>query len=65
MGYPPLLLSDKISTSYLLPLLALRFLTTTVRLSFVLHSTSPARPSITVFCVVFIPAAIQVFVGEN
>jgi len=30
MGYPPLLLSDKISTSYLLPLLALRLLTTSV-----------------------------------
>jgi len=27
MGYPPLLLSDKISTSYLLPLLALQLLT--------------------------------------
>jgi len=52
MGYPPLLLSDKISTSYLLPLLALRFLMpqsrdASVRLSFVLRSTSPARPSIT------------------
>jgi len=52
MGYPPLLLSDKISTSYLLPLLSLRLLMpqlrdTSVRLSFVLHSTSPARPLIT------------------
>jgi len=47
MGYPPLLLSDKISTSYLLPLLALGLLTTSVHLSFVLHLTSPARPSIT------------------
>ena len=48
MGCPPLLWSDKISSSYLLPLLALRLLTTSVPLSFVLHSTSPARPSITV-----------------
>jgi len=47
MGYPPLLLSDKVSTGYLLLLLALQLLTTSVRLSFVLHLTSPARPSIT------------------
>ena len=55
MGYAPLLLSDKISTSYLPPLLFLRLLTSqsrdaSVRFSFVLRLTSPARPSITRRC---------------
>jgi len=45
MGYPPVLLSDKISASPLLPLLTLQLLTPESEHVFALALTSPARPS--------------------
>ena len=47
MGYPPLLLSDKINTSQLLALLTLWLLMPESEFVFHLALTSPARPSIT------------------
>ena len=54
-GYPPWVLSDKISTSQLLPWLTLRLLAPQPEHVFCLALTSPARPPITALCTTMIP----------